>query len=111
MPDDVDRLGYVTGYGASLMVSWLLSTLIGINVAALFVSFDLGSVSFAGPLVMATMMMLFAKGSKSSPVPWVISGVTSLFLFELGAANYLILLVSVTSGVIATIFQTQRING
>lgn len=111
MPEDVDRLGYVTGYGVSLMFSWLISTLLGLNVAQLFVSFDLGSVSFAGPLVMATMMMLFAKGSKTSPLPWFVSGITSLVLFELGTANYLILLISVASGVIATILQTQRING
>lgn len=109
--DEVDRLGYVTGYGISLMFSWLISTLAGLNAAQLFASFDLGSVSFAGPLVMATMMMLFAKGSKTSPVPWIVSGIVSLILFELGAANYLILLISVAAGVIATIFQTQRLNG
>ncbi|MCP4048556.1 MAG: hypothetical protein GY732_21475, partial [Gammaproteobacteria bacterium] len=111
MPDEVDRLGYVTGYGVSLMFSWLISTLLGLNVAELFASFDLGSVSFAGPLVMATMMMLFAKGSKTSPLPWLVSGITSLVLFELGTANYLILLISVASGVMTTILQTQRING
>ena len=111
LPEEVDRLGYVTGYGVSLMISWLLSTLLGLNVAEIFVSFDLGSVSFAGPLVMATTMMLFAKGSKTSPLPWFVSGATSLVLFELGAANYLILLISVAAGVIATIWQTQRLNG
>ncbi len=111
VPDEVDRLGYVTGYGVSLMFSWLISTLLGLNVAELFASFDLGSVSFAGPLVMATMMMLFAKGSKTSPLPWLVSGITSLVLFELGTANYLILLISVAIGVMATILQTQRING
>ena len=109
--DEVDRLGYVTGYGVSMMVSWLSSTLLGLNAAQLFASFDLGSVSFAGPLVMATMMMLFFKGSKSPPTPWIISGVAALVLLELGAANYLILLGSVLAGLIAAIVQVRRSYG
>jgi predicted branched-subunit amino acid permease len=108
--EDVDRLGYITGYGISLMISWLLSTLLGLNVAEIFISFDLGSISFAGPLVMATMMMLFAKGSKARTSPWIVSGITSLILFELDTASYLILLVSVATGVVTTIVQEQRVN-
>ena len=108
---EVDRLGYVTGYGISMMVSWLTSTLIGLNVAELFASFDLGSVAFAGPLVMATMMMLFARGAKSSPLPWVISGAAALILFELGAPNYLILLGSVSIGVIGAVLHQRRSHG
>jgi predicted branched-subunit amino acid permease len=56
---EVDRLGYVTGYGLSMMTSWLCSTLLGLQTASLFVALDLGAVKFAGPLVIATMMMLF----------------------------------------------------
>ena len=109
--DEVDRLGYVTGYGISMMVSWLSSTLLGLNAAHLFASFDLGSVSFAGPLVMATMMMLFFKGSKSPPTPWMVSGVVALVLFELEAASYLILLGSVVAGMITAIIQVRRTHG
>ena len=108
---EVDRLGYVTGYGASMMLSWLTSTFIGLNVAELFVSFDLGSVSFAGPLVMATMMMLFAKGAKSSPLPWIVSGAVALILFELGAPTYFILLGSVSIGVIAAVLRQRLSHG
>ena len=100
---DVDRLGYITGYGVSMMTSWLTSTLIGLNVANLFASFDLGRVSFAGPLVLATMMMLFFKNSKTPPVPWLVSGAAALALHEFGAANYQILLLSVAAGVLAAI--------
>lgn len=111
LDDNVDRLGYVTGYGISMMTSWLISSLLGLSIAEVFTSFDLGSISFAGPLVMATMMVLFAKGSKSSPLPWVVSGVSALLLFELGAANYVILLVSVAIGVIAAIVKLRWSHG
>ncbi len=104
----VDRLGYITGYGISMMTSWLLSTWLGLSVADVFATLDLGSIDFAGPLVMATMMMLFIKGSKTRSTPWIISGIVALILFELEAANYLILLLSVTAGVIAAIIQERK---
>ena len=110
MDAEVDRLGYVTGYGLSMMISWLLSTFIGLNVAHLFASFDLGAIDFAGPLVIATMMMLFFKGSKSSPAPWILSGAVALVLFEVGAANYLILLGSVVSGMIVALLQARQVD-
>jgi predicted branched-subunit amino acid permease len=105
---EVDRLGYVTGYGISMMVSWLLSTYIGLNIANLVASFDLGAIDFAGPLVIATMMMLFARGSKSKPLPWIVSGGIALILFEVGAANYLILLSSVLTGMMVAIWQARN---
>ena len=108
---DVDRLGYVTGYGISMMVSWLTSTWLGLSIAGIFATFDLGSIDFAGPLVIATMMMLFIKGSKTKSTPWIVSGVVALILFELEAANYLVLLVSVTVGVIASIIQERQLRG
>jgi predicted branched-subunit amino acid permease len=108
---EVDRLGYITGYGISMMVSWLTSVLIGLNVADLFVSFELGSVAFAGPLVMGTMMMLFIKGSKSNPLPWIVSGIAALILFELDAENYQILLGSVSIGVIAAVIHQRYRHG
>lgn len=111
MDATVDRLGYVTGYGVSMMTSWLCSTFIGLNAAQLFATFDLGSVSFAGPLVMATMMMLFFKGSKTPPTPWIVSGIIALILFEFDAPGYLILLGSVLAGMIAAIVQVRKTHG
>jgi predicted branched-subunit amino acid permease len=111
MDAEIDRLGYVTGYGISMMISWLLSTYIGLNVAHLFASFDLGAIDFAGPLVIATMMMLFFKGSTSKPAPWILSGVTAVILFEIGAENYLILLGSVLAGMIVAILQGRNEEG
>ncbi len=108
MDAEVDRLGYVTGYGLSMMTSWLCSTLIGLNAAALFATFDLGAVDFAGPLVMATMMMLFFKASKTRPTPWIVSGLGALALFEIGAPHYLILLLSVLAGMAVSIVQARR---
>jgi len=108
MDAEIDRLGYVTGYGISMMISWLLSTWIGLNIAHLVSSFDLGAIDFAGPLVIATMMMLFFKGSKSKPAPWIVSGAAALILFEAGAPNYLILLVSVLAGMVVAILQSRN---
>ena len=108
---NVDRLGYITGYGISMMTSWLLSTWLGLSVAGVFVTLDLGSIDFAGPLVIATMMMLFIKGSKTRSTPWIISGIVALLLTELETANYLILLVSVATGVIAAFIQERLRRG
>jgi predicted branched-subunit amino acid permease len=99
----VDRLGYVTGYGVSLMISWLISITLGFLISGLFARSDLGALNFAGPLVMTTMMMLFVKGSKAKPMPWLISGMTALVLFEYGVTDSLILLLSVAAGVVAAI--------
>lgn len=107
-PEQVDRLGYVTGYGISMMVSWMSSTLLGLNAAYLFTSFDLGRVSFAGPLVITTMMMLFFKGSKTAPTPWIVSGIGALLLFELEMPDFGILLGSVGAGLVVAIVQARR---
>jgi predicted branched-subunit amino acid permease len=111
LDQNVDRLGYVTGYGLSMMTSWLLSIALGLSVADVFATLDLGSIDYAGPLVMATMMMLFIKGSKTRSTPWIVSGIVALILFELNSANYLILLLSVSAGVVAAVFQERRQNG
>jgi predicted branched-subunit amino acid permease len=101
----VDRLGYVTGYGIALVFSWLISSWTGLFIAGWFVDADLGSLDFAGPLVMATMMMLFVKGSKSDPTSWVVSGLAALALFEVGTPAYLILILSVAMGVFAAVIR------
>lgn len=104
----VDRLGYITGYGISLMVSWVLSTAIGLSIAELFAAADLGSIKFAGPLVMATMMVLFIKGSKASPIPWLTSGLVALVFHQFGLPPYLVLLLSVTAGVFIAIIKLGK---
>ena len=108
---EVDRLGYVTGYGVSMMTSWLCSTYLGLSGAQLFARLDLGAVGFAGPLVLATMMMLFFKSSKSPPTPWILSGVTALLLFEIGSPDYAVLLGSVLVGLAAAVWQSRRAGG
>jgi len=108
---NVDRLGYVTGYGIAIMASWLSSTWLGLSVANVFATLDLGAIDFAGPLVIATMMMLFIKGSKTRSTPWIVSSIVALMLFELEAANYLVLLVSVAAGVTAAVIQQRRSHG
>lgn len=104
---EVDRLGYVTGYGVSMMISWLGSTFVGLNAAHVFAGLDLGAVDFAGPLVLATMMMLFFKGSTASPVPWLVSGIAALVLFEFGAPDFIILLGSVLVGMTIAIIKQR----
>lgn len=108
MAPEVDRLGYVTGYGVSMMTSWLCSTFVGLNAAHVFADLDLGAVDFAGPLVIATMMMLFFKGSNASPVPWLVSGLIALILFEFSAPDFAILLGSVLVGMIVAIARERR---
>ena len=107
----VDRLGYVTGYGLSMMTSWLISTFLGFNGAQLFARLDLGAVGFAGPLVLATMMMLFFKSAKTPPTPWLLSGAVALVLVEIGSPDYAVLLGSVSIGLVAAIWQARRGHG
>jgi predicted branched-subunit amino acid permease len=107
----VDRLGYITGYGISLMLAWMISTWTGMAMADLFARSNMGSLEFAGPMVMATMMVLFAKGTGASPLPWIVSGVVALVLFEIGTSAYLILPLAVTSGVILALNQGGKDRG
>ncbi len=97
---NVNRLGYLTGYGLALFVSWICSTWTGFTFAHLLVDAKIDSLDFAGPMVMATMMILFVKGSRGRSFPWLISGTVSLIMFELGIPAYTILPVSVAAGVI-----------
>ncbi len=106
--EEVDRLGYVSGYGLSMMASWLSSTLIGLSVAQLFSNFDLGSISFAGPLVIVTMMMLFFKGTKRPTTPWIVSGAIALLLVEIGVSDFPLLVGSVLAGIAVAVVQVRR---
>ena len=110
LDNKVDRLGYVTGYGVSLMISWLVSITLGFIISSMFARTDLSALSFAGPMVMATMMILFAKGSKAKPMPWLVSGFTALILIEFGISDLSILLMSVAAGVITAVLSGKNIN-
>ncbi|MGI9316661.1 MAG: AzlC family ABC transporter permease [bacterium] len=99
----VDRLGYMTGYGLALFASWLCSTWAGFTFGHLLTGARIESLDFAGPLVMATMMVLFAKGSRGPPLPWLVSGAVSLLMFEIGMPTYAILPIAVSTGVIVSL--------
>lgn len=101
--EKVDRLGYVTGYGIALFTSWTISTWIGITVANIFADTDLSSLKFAGSLVLATMMILFIRGSNADAKPWVVSGIASLLFFEIGVPIHLILPTAISVGVISAV--------
>ncbi len=111
LEQNVDRLGYITGYGMAIMASWLSSTWLGLSVADIFTTLDLGAINFAGPLVIATMMMLFIKGSKTRSTPWIVSSIVALILFELETVSYLVLLLSVAAGVTAAVIQERQLRG
>jgi uncharacterized integral membrane protein len=57
---------------------------------------------------MATMMILFVKGSGANALPWITSGVVSLILYELDWPNYLILLGSVLVGIAVAVVHERR---
>ena len=104
LDSSIDKLGYITGYGITLMLSWCVSTWVGFNLSTIITIADFGAMDFAGPLMLGIMMVLFSKGSGASPTPWIISGIAALILFELGLPAYLILPISVTAGVAAAIY-------
>lgn len=106
----LDKLGYITGYGISLMASWLLSTWAGLHMVGVLSSRYTDPMDFAGPLVLATMMVLFAKGSGASPIPWIVSGLAALVLNEIGVPVYLVLPLSVALGTLTALrFRSQTL--
>jgi len=104
---NIDRLGYVTGYGVVLWISWICSTAFGYSIAGMVGNDIASSFGFAGPLVMAAMMVLFIKGTRSRHLPWMVSGITALMMTALDATYYSILPVSVVSGVLAGVGQVR----
>jgi predicted branched-subunit amino acid permease len=108
LDNNIDKLGYIAGYGITLMLSWLVSTWIGFNLSNIFSIADFGTMDFAGPLMLGIMMVLFSKGSGASPMPWIVSGIAALILFEMGLPAYLILPISVATGVASAIVIRQR---
>lgn len=107
----VDKLSYMLGYSLSLLFSWVLATAVGLGLANYIATADLGSLRFAGPLVMATMMMLAVKGQPGHLLPWIVSGLTALALTELKLAAILVLLLSVAAGVLAALWKNRRQHG
>ncbi len=104
----IDKLGYITGYGITLMLSWLISTWVGFNLSNIITIADFGAMDFAGPLMLGIMMVLFSKGSAASPIPWIISGIAALVLHEIGLPAYLILPISVATGIASAMTNRHR---
>ncbi len=101
---DDDPLGYLTGYGLSLLVSWVTSSWIGLTFANLFASANLESLDFAGPLVIGTMMMLLIRGGNGAHYKaWTVAAATAYATAENGLPGFAILLASVGAGTITSL--------
>ena len=103
----VEKLGYLTGYGLALLASWVLSTAIGYMAASHLTMVDTGTLRFAGPLVMATMLMLFARGNSRQLPSWVLAGGVAIALVEIGTQAWLILPLSVLAGALLTLLREK----
>jgi predicted branched-subunit amino acid permease len=99
----MDKLGYLTGYGMALWASWLLSTAIGYLAASNLALLDTERLRFAGPMVMATMLMLFARGNARQLPSWILAGVVAITLVESGSPAWLVLPLAVLSGAVFTL--------
>ena len=99
----VEKLGYLIGYGMALWASWLLSSAIGYLLASHLAMVEIGKLRFAGPMVMATMLMLFARGNGRQLPSWLLAGMVAICLSESGTPAWLILPLSVVSGAILTL--------
>ncbi len=99
---EIDRLGYVTGYGIAMMVSWLASVGTGLVVAESVSGIDLEAVR------LTSMMILFIKGARPRVLPWAVSGVCALALAEAGVGSFTVLLAAVSCGVVVVLWQERR---
>ena len=106
----MDKLGYITGSGLSLMGSWLISTWFGLALATWVSTSQLDSLSFAGPLVFATMMVLFAKGNGKRWPSWAISGLVAVMMVMAGMPDYVILPIAVLVGGLAGLMHLKIQN-
>lgn len=109
---EIDRLSYITGYGVALMISWMVSTYLGYSTTQVFLGVDFSQLDFAGPLMLGIMMVLFAKGSGASPMPWIVSGAgagaVALALYEISIPYYLVLPIAVAVGAITGVMQLRN---
>ncbi len=103
----INNLGYLFGYGVALWISWMVSVWCGFTFSTLFSGADLGALAFAGPLVMACMMMLFVKSGRGHLSGWVASGLSALLMTMAGLEPYLILPVAVTVGIIPILIRFE----
>ncbi len=103
----INNLGYAFGYGAALWCSWMISVWLGFTFSNLFVEANLNALSFAGPLVMATMMMLFIKSGRGQVGCWAVSGLVALGMALLDFQPYIILPTAVIAGVILVLIQFE----
>ncbi len=104
----VDRLWYLVGYGLALLVSWLVSTATGLILAQQLQGLDLTVLGFAGPLVMATMMMLLVRGMSRQLPSWILSGVVAVVLLESNVPAWMILPVAVLAGALMSLLPDRQ---
>lgn len=107
----VEKPAYLVGYGAALYASWAVSTLLGMTLASGLSALDTNALDFAGPMVMATMMVLFARGNTAQLHSWVLSGIVAIALLEIGAPVWSLLPVAVTAGALLTLWREDRRAG
>jgi len=106
----INNLGYAFGYGVALWCSWMLSVWLGFTFSNLFVEANLNALSFAGPLVMTTMMMLFIKSGRGQVSCWAVSGLVAFAMALWGFQPYIILPTAVAAGVILVLIQFEMRN-
>jgi|GEM_PF-851862 len=106
----MNNLGYAFGYGVALWCSWMISVWLGFTFSNLFVEANLSSLSFAGPLVMVTMMMLFIKSGRGQVSCWAVSGLVALVMALLDFQPYIILPIAVVAGVVLVLIQYEPRN-
>ena len=104
----IDKPAYMVGYGAALYFSWAVSTLMGLYLANVVARLETGALGFAGPLVMATMMVLFAKGKTAQLPAWLLSGVVAVGLMEAGAPVWSLLPLAVLAGALLTLWRESH---
>ena len=99
--DSVNLIAYMLGGGFILHISWMAGTFAGLTFTDVFGNDQIQALRFSGVLVMSTLMVLFAKGNTDSASAWVVSGGCAAIMTMLEVQHYLIMPLSVTSGVVA----------
>lgn len=109
--DAAEKLAYLVGYGFALYASWAISTVVGMELAGAMPGVENNALGFAGPLVMTTMMVLFARGNTGQLPSWLLSGVVAIGLMESGAPSWSLLPAAVLAGALLTLWRGSRRAG
>lgn len=74
------RLVFFVASGASLFVSWLIGTSVGLTIPDALDATTSGALASAGTLILALLMVMLAKGYRGPRSPWVVAGLASVGL-------------------------------